>query len=131
MTIRDEARQEAERRWTRDIDVNNPLSGPERRSRRVGFELGALWASEQADRGCGHPNHGAEAHDCAPFLPDREPSEESVEKAAIAIGRQESCVNPQTGTWYADVRKVTRDRFRGYARAALLAAQEVRRADAS
>src|SRR5690606_7629197 len=56
---------------------------------------------------------------------------EAVEKAAIAIGRQESCVNPKTGTWYSDVREATRDRFRGYARTALLAGQEVCRADAS
>ena len=56
---------------------------------------------------------------------NREPSEEAVEKAAIAIGRQESCVNPKTGAWYSDVREATRDRFRGYARAALIAAQEV------
>lgn len=38
------ARAEAERRWSRDQADGRPLPGYARMSRRIGFEIGALWA---------------------------------------------------------------------------------------
>ena len=53
MTIRDDARQEAERRWPAlnpgDVELTYPR-GALRATARKAFEAGAVWASEQADR---------------------------------------------------------------------------------
>lgn len=45
------ARAEAERRWSRDQEDGHPLPGHARMSRRIGFEIGALWAAAQEDDG--------------------------------------------------------------------------------
>ncbi|MFI8778245.1 hypothetical protein ACIGH6_14330 [Brachybacterium paraconglomeratum] len=41
------ARAEAERRWPRAQTDGRPLSAHARMNRRIGFEIGALWAAAQ------------------------------------------------------------------------------------
>ncbi len=110
MTIRDEARQEAERRWPLNHLVDDPFgetgeawSDPYgyHETAQKAFEAGAVWASEH---------------------PDREPSDAEVEAAAEAMWDRWG----SPGMFpYAPVHR--RNSFRSDARAALLAAQEVRR----
>lgn len=102
MSIRDDARQEAERRYPALNPDAEDLTYPRsaiRRMTRGAFEAGAVWASEQADR---------------------EPSDAEVSRAAHAMAAWKKARTGAPAMIDLDM-----------ARAALLAAQEVRRADNS
>ena len=142
MTIRDDARQEAERQYPAlnpgDVELTYPR-GALRATARKAFERGAVWASERADRDERVVRFLAMAtpmvyqaaivavremtrlldaehlarRDC---LTDREPSDAEVEAGAEAMREQGPGNTPIWDDWV----------WHRFARAALLAAQEVR-----
>lgn len=98
------ARAEAERRWTRGQADGRPLSAYARMNRRIGFEIGALWAAAQ------------------------EPTDAEVEAAAKALWA-EIWLNPELHPWDTEATEAERASCRREARAALSAARAARRVE--
>lgn len=131
MSIETDARQEAERRWP------SPNSGLYE-GLIIGFEKGAVWAHEQDDRepsddpcpewNC--PDLSAEDRRDGKTCPehpctcDREPSDAEVEAAARKVFETDA-PSHEPEEWFT-VSPQMRNDYRATARAALLAAQEVR-----
>ena len=136
MSIKDEARQEAERRWP------SPNSGLYE-GLIIGFEKGAVWASEQAEAidrmgpaaGChlcfgagGYPDHHGQWVECSCQRPDREPSEAEVEHVADAVEAASAQWEFEFDQYRAGSRTYADPgpKAEYIARAALIATQEVR-----
>lgn len=135
MSVREEARQEAERRWPEAESWRMGVNA-EREWRRRAFIDGASWASEQADREKVVCDHGCTAvtglclvdhkPTTASEQADREPSDaETIEHVARAIQAAHKPKDTEVPAW-KDESEEWRETYRDFARAALLAAQEVR-----
>ena len=139
MSIREEARQEAERRYPIRLPYNRDFEIRDREQKA--FEAGAVWASERADRepcadtGCpheaceidtaGNPTRCADCGDDLDSVPDWKPSNAEVEAAARKVFETDA-PSHEPEEWFT-VSPQLRNDYRATARAALLAAQEVRR----
>jgi hypothetical protein len=119
VSIKDEARAESERRWPIDPEVDDGRVIAALANCQAGFQLGAQWASEQADR---EPSERHDSTENGSVVP---PSDAYV----TALAREfEHIWNERVETFDPEVHDAT-PFIECIMRDALLAVQEVRDAD--